>query len=95
MQNTADKFYELQENAIHDARTAVISTLGMVPKNSNMTLEDIYALARILAYRWQDGYDGGMYEHVVNYLWMTFRIETRHKMCLLDLLEETENEEEH
>ena len=54
----------------------------------HLTERNINVLARILVWRKNGNNDGGMYEHVVDYLWMAYHIGFEQKMLLMDLLNE-------
>lgn len=82
---STDKFYRISNDAIHAIASIVIDTLSESGEKHNMCMEDINALARILAYKVTSESDNGQYEHVVDFLWMSFHIEINHKMLLLDL----------
>lgn len=86
---STDKFYEIDRDAAFNAQRCVVEALAGSNEKHHLTMEDVNALGRILAYRLESGDDGGQYEHVVDFLWMSSRIEINHKMLLLDLLGDT------
>lgn len=87
MAKSTDKLYEVDKEDVLKSWNMIFSALSETHEMFFMTVEDINALSRILAYRLTSGDDNGMYEHTVDFLWMSFRIELNHKMLLLDLLD--------
>lgn len=84
---STDNFYQISKDVTHAIASIIIDTLSGSGEKHNMCMEDIYALARILAYQVTSESDNRQYEHVVDFLWMSFHIEINHKMLLLDLTE--------
>lgn len=91
MQNSVSKFYKADQGDVRRVRSDIIKCLESSGEKNHMTAEDINALSRILAYRLQSGEDDHMciYEHVVDFLWMSFHIEINTKTQLLKLVEVT------
>ena len=86
--NNTDKYYEIDKETAYGQQKRIMDALCTSAEKHNMTMEDINALGRILAYRIANSDDNSQYEHVVDFLWMSFHIETNHKALLLDLLED-------
>lgn len=84
---STDKYYEIGHHLVLKAQSRIVEALSMAPEKHSLTTEDVNALGRLLAYRMNGGDDGGHFEHAVDYLWMSFRIEINQKMLLLDLLD--------
>ena len=87
MKNT-DKFYEIDCDTVFDLKNRIIDAIPESSEKHHLCAEDIDALARFLSYRLEAGDDNGQYETVVDFLWMSSRIEFNHKMLLLDLVNE-------
>lgn len=84
-----DKYYDnVDEKLLDITVTMVNDALKEACEKHYMTERDINVLARLLVYRKNGNDDGAMYEHVVDYLWMSYRIGFNQKHLLLDLLEE-------
>ncbi len=69
------------------ARSLIIKTVSEGGERHHLCMEGINALARLLAYKLKND-DDRQYETVVDYLWMSLRIEFNTKMLLLNLLDE-------
>ena len=82
-----DKFYEIDRNTVFKAQSRIIDAISESSEKHHLCIEDINALARFLVYGLDTG-NIGQYEAVVDFLWMSFRIELNHKMLLLDLANE-------
>ncbi len=74
-------------NDFFKARSLIIKTVSEGGERHHLCMEDINALARLLAYKLKND-DDRQYETVVDYLWMSLRIEFNTKMLLLNLLDE-------
>lgn len=76
---STDKYYEGDSEAVFRAQGEVARTVkdGLYP--GGLTVEDVNALGRILAWRRASGDDSGAFEHVVDYLWMSYRIDLETK----------------
>ena len=86
--NNADKLYGIDDDRFYKAQSRIMKTVSESGERHHLCMEDINALARFLAYRLETGDDNGQYEHVVDFLWMSFHIEINCKMLLLDLANE-------
>lgn len=84
---STDKYYNLSQDTVFKTQSQIMDVIGYASEAHHLTMEDINALGRILAYGKASG-DTSHYEHAVDFLWMASRIEINHKMLLLDLLEE-------
>lgn len=82
-----NNLYEIGQDTCFAAQNRIINALAVSGEKHNLCMEDINALARFLTYGQETG-DSGQYEAVVDFLWMSFRIEINHKMLLLDLTNE-------
>ena len=84
-----DKYYDnVDEKLIDITVTMIRDAIKYASEKHYLTDRDINVLSRLLVYRKNGNDDGGMYEHVVDYLWMSYRIGFNQKHLLLDLLEE-------
>ena len=81
----ADKYYELTTEDVYPARKIVIDTLKLAPDGYTLTMEDINALGRMLAYGHAGGDYTGFREAVV-YLWMSYRIQAGALHLLLEMV---------
>jgi len=84
-----DKYYDgVNEEALDAAQAQIEDAIKYASEKHYLSERDIFTLSRILAYeRGNDG-EGGMFAHVVDFLWMAYRIGFNQKMLLLDLLNE-------
>lgn len=89
MEKSTDKYYELELGGlVEDAKSQIINVLeNRTTEKHNMCMEDIDALARILVSAKETG-ESEQYDHVVDFLWMSFHIEYNAKSLLLDLVED-------
>ena len=84
-----DKYYDGMDQKLVDITVDMIKdALHQASEIYYMTEREINVLARILVWRKNGNNDGGMYEHVVDYLWMAYHIGFNQKMLLMDLLNE-------
>ena len=82
---STDIFYEIDRDAAMKEQIRILEALSYDSEKRDVTMEDIDVLGRILAWQKQSG-ETGMFENIVDYLWMSFRIGLNAKMLLLDLL---------
>jgi len=84
-----DKYYDdMDEKLLNITVTMIRDTVKYASEKHYLTDRDINVLSRLLVYRKNGNDDGAMYEHVVDYLWMSYRIGFNQKMLLLELLNE-------
>ena len=91
MAKSTDKYYEIDRSPALKAQTAILEILSESDEKS-LTMEDINALGRFLAYRRERDNTAGQYEAIVDYLWMSYRIDLQTKLRLLELAESQGNE---
>lgn len=84
---STDKYYEIDRDTAFHAQSRVMDAIACASEPHHLTMEDINALGRILAYGKSSG-DTRHFENAVDFLWMSSRIEINHKMLLLDLIDE-------
>ena len=84
-----DKYYDDMDEKLLDITVTMIrEAIKYASEKHYLTDRDINVLGRLLVYRKDGNDDGGMYEHVVDFLWMAYHIGYNQKMLLLDLLNE-------
>lgn len=88
MADTVKYYDEVDEKLVDTEAQVIREALKYAFEKYCLTEMDINVLGRILAYRKSGNDDSGMYEHVVDFLWMSYRIGFNQKHLLLDLLNE-------
>jgi len=87
MANT-DKYYDnVDQEQVDTAVKMVHDALKYACEKHYLTEREINVLSRMLILGKDGNDDGGMYEHVVDFLWMGYRIGLNQKHLLLDLLD--------
>ena len=87
------KFYEADRKEVFNAQHTIMGVLSRSTETAErvareLNMEDINALGRILAFELKNEHEAlNAYEHVVDYLWMSYRITFRQKEKLLGLIE--------
>lgn len=82
-----EKYYDDMDPKLLDITITMIKdALKYTCEKHYLTDRDINVLGRLLVYRKDGNDDGEMYEHVVDYLWMAYKIGLNQKFMLLDLL---------
>ena len=87
---STDKYYDdiIDVKLLEVTVKMVNEALKYACEKHYLTERDINTPSRILVFRKDGNDDGGMYEHVVDFLWMSYRIGLNQKHLLLDLLNE-------
>ena len=84
--------HEVYESTDRDTRqrnaSRLMEAVISCSERRDLTCEDFYALAAFLTYAQQDEDGRPLYAAVVDYLWMSFRIDFNTKCALLALLDE-------
>jgi len=87
MANT-DKYYDnVDQEQVDTAVKMVHDALKYACEKHYLTEREINVLSRMLILGKDGNDDGGMYEHVVDFLWMGYRIGLNQKHLLLDLVD--------
>ena len=79
------KFYEADRKEVFNAQHTIMGVLSRSTETAEradreLNMEDINALGRILAFELKNEHEAlNAYEHVVDYLWMSYRITFRQK----------------
>lgn len=84
------RFYDTGREKAFNAQNAIMGVLSRSAESAEqeLNMEDINALGRILAFELENKHEAlNAYEHVVDYLWMSYRITFRQKTKLLGLIE--------
>lgn len=85
---STDKYYDDVDVKLLEITVKMVKdALEYACEKHFLTERDINTLSRILVFRKDGNDDGGMYEHVVDFLWMGYRIGLNQKHLLLDLLD--------
>ena len=87
MADTVKYYDEVDEKLVDTEAQVIREALKYACEKHYLTERDINTLSRILVFRKDGNDDGGMYEHVVDYMWMSYRIGFNQKHLLLDLLD--------
>lgn len=88
MANT-DKYYDnVDQEQVDTTVKMVHDALKYACEKHYLTEREINVLSRMLILRKDGNDDDGMYEHVVDFLWMGYRIGLNQKHLLLDLLDD-------
>lgn len=82
-----DKYYdEVAQEVVDSSQSQVEDALKYAAEKHYLSTRDINTLSRILVYERDNNGEDGMYRHVVDFLWMSYRIGLNQKRLLLDLL---------
>jgi len=88
MENT-DRYYDdVDEKLAGITEKMIRDALKYTYEKHSLTERDINVLSRLLVFRKDGNDDGGLFEHVVDFLWMSYRIGMNQKHLLLDLLDD-------
>lgn len=93
MEKSTDKYYEIERGDAEAAQKKILTAaIAENDMESCLTMEDINALGRLLAYQQKVGGTDGQYEAVVDFLWMSCRVSYSLKIRLLELAESKSTE---